>query len=274
MIIKIKPKTVSLVAFVLAVIVVVAFFIFYSGPSTSIPQLPVNVVQALEYFNAANSNATILVPSIYYTQAATYSINNNKVVANDSEYAGILLGNKTYPGIEFVLLDMGQLNYLNTLYSHLGITPDYNISVLPSTYTITNLSESARNCLYYYGSASNWFAECANYAAVPNPVNTSQILGYVRNGDITLAEIPGYSGILAINASVFYNGTGMTYLPSSINSSSQNFENGVIFVYENLTALYLPQQLMSTFYGKNMFLPRSMVDGVLDGYGEARVVSV
>jgi hypothetical protein len=276
MIIKINIKALSWAAFVIAISVLVAYFIFANHTESNSVQLPADVAYALEYFNAVSSNKTLIVPSIYYDQAVGYAINNNKIIENDSEYANILFENKSYSGINYVLIDMGQLNYLQKLYEAIGLAVPYNITILAPDYRLQNLSQSARECLDYYTNSTNWFAFCESYVnvTIKNPLNPSQNLSaMIALGHVSLGMFPKYTGLLVINASIFYNGINMEYFPSSISKNNSNFQNGIAFVYENLTTFYLPSQIMNTFYGKNMFLPVNMSSGMLDSYGEARVVA-
>ena len=268
MIIRLNVRWLSWIALVVVVILIALYFLFYYGQSSqpTVTELPADVAHALEYFNALNSNKTILVPSEYYSLATAYSINGNKVISNETEYANILLKNENFSNVNFVLIDIGQLNFLQSLYYYAGISLNYSIIPFPISYTITNLSTNAKNC-YDYKNATAGFAFCQFF-----------VLGR-RFGNITIANFPASSTLYSINASpinasVYYNGKNMFYLPSDVTSNSTGLKHGVIFVYEGLVNLYLPSQLMSTFYGEHMFLPNSTTNNVFDSFGEARVVAL
>ena len=261
MLIRLHTNWFSWIALVIVVISIAVYLLFYYGAASqpAVNSLPPDVAHALEYFNALNSNKTILVPSEYYSLATAYSINGNTVVSNETEYADVLLKNENFSNVNFVLIDMGQLNSLQTLYYSAGIDLNYSIVSFPIDYTVMNLSTTAKNC-YDYSNATNAFAFCQFF-----------VLGK-RFGNITLANFPASSTLYAINASVYYDGKSMLYLPSDVTSNSTNLKRGVMFVYERLTSFYLPPQLMSTFYGEHMFLPNSTTNTLLDSFGEARVV--
>lgn len=261
MLIKLNIKLISWTIFLIAAASVITYIAINLPTSPSPTPLPSDVAHALEYFSASNSNKTIIVPSEYYSQAMIYSINNNKIISNDSEYANILLKNRKYPGIDFALIDMNTLNYLPQVYSNAGLLFNYSITAFPAEYTIENLSNSAKNCINYANS-TDAFAQCYLF-----------ILGS-KIGPLALATFPGNSTVDTVNASVFYNGTAMRYVPTAILPNSTNFKTGVMFVYIGLTPLYLPPQLMKTFYGSEMFLPTTIAKNVLDSFGEARVVSL
>ncbi len=262
MIIRFNIKLLLWISFLVVVTVIVSYFLLTNKPSSTGPSpLPSNVVYALEYFNAANSNSTILVPSEYYTQASLYSINNNKVIENDSEYANILLKNESYPNVNFVLIDMNTLNSLSELYADAGLNLNYSITTFPTTYSITNLSSGDRNCIDYVNK-TDMFAQCSLF-----------VFGK-RLGPVALVSFPGSSTVDPVNASVFYNGTAMNYIRSAVLSNSTNFRPGVMFVYVNLVTMYLPEELMNTFYGKEMFLPLGMAKNIFDGFGEARTIKL
>ncbi len=278
MIIKINIKLLSLAAFVILVAAVAGYFLFfYVSASGTQPQLPSDVAYALEYFNAVNSNKTIIVPSIYYSLAQSYMIKNNRVISNDSEYAQILFNGKRYNNTDFVLMDMNQLNFLKSLYSDAGLPLHYNITVFPSSYAFGNISGNERNC-DAYSNSTELFAECQLYVSysVTSPGNSSQIIANKTTdvGYIAVAYFPNDPTLHAINASVFYNGTGMMYVPSAVNPASKDILAGIAFVYENVTTLYLPPKIMETFYGSHMFLPNSTTNQIFDSFGEARVVEM
>ncbi len=278
MIIKINIKLLSLAVFIVLAAAVVVYFLFsYTSTGGVQQQLPSDVAYALEYFNAVNSNKTIIVPSIYYQLAQGYMINNNQVISNDSEYAQILFDGKRYNNTDFVLIDMNQLNFLKSLYSGVGLPLHYNVTVFPSSYVFGNVSRDERNC-DAYSNSTELFAECQLYVSysVTNPNNSSQIIANKTTdvGYIAVAYFPNNPTLYAINASVFYNGTDMVYVPSDVNSTSKDFLAGIAFVYENVTTLYLPPEIMGTFYGSHMFLPNSTTNKILDSFGEARVVAM
>lgn len=275
MIIRLNLKLFSWAVLTVIVLAIVVYILLnINTASSASTQLPSDVVHALEYFNAANTNKTIIVPSSYYSQASLYSINNNKVISNDTEYANILFNNKTYPGINFILIEMNQLNFLKQLYSEADLTSSYNLTVFPTVYKFGNLSSSERNC-YDYGNNTDAFIECEIYISysIPNPLNSSQKINGTKNfGYIALAAFPASSTLYTINASIFYNGQNRTYIASFVNSSEANFLKGLVFVYENVTTFYLSPAIMKTFYGREMFLPSTMLNNVFDSYGEARTI--
>ncbi len=250
----------AVVIMVTAVYLLSGYIFPHAGPALI---LPANVTYALEYFNAVNSNKTILVPSAYYDLAKALAINGNKVVQNNTEYAGILLENKTYPNINFVLIDMEQLDGLKSLYADIGRTLDYNVTVFPSTYHIGNLSNSERNCLIY-GNRSDMFAQCDLYFIS------------VKVGSAAFAVFPGNPTIYEVNRSVFYNASAPSYSMdvSTARANSSAKKQGTVFVYEGLITLYLPKSLMSTFYGTEMFMPAFALNNVFDNFGEARIISL
>ncbi len=268
MIIRINIKLWSLVAFAVVIVAITSYlFLSYGAGSTVQPQLPSSVAYALEYFNAVNSNKTIIVPSAYYELAQSYMINNNKLISNDSEYAQILFNNKKYNNTNFVLIDIDQLDALDDLYSAANLPLNYTITVFPSSFITGNISNTERNCNVYETNTSNdVFAECQIWVTITSPSNSSQKIN-VTDGYVGLATFPN-NLTYAINASVFYNGETMTYLPSFVNSSSSNFLGGVVFVYENLTTFYLPPEIMQTFYGSHMFLPNSTTNVLFDDFGK------
>ncbi len=268
MLFRINVKLASEIAAALIVVLIVVYLIFFSGLFKQTPQqqLPNDVQYALEYFNAANSNATILVPSQYYRLAKQFSINGNSAVENDSEYANVLLDNASYPNIDFVLIDMAQLNDLAALYNRTGRPLSYSIIEFPTNYTVENLTQGSRNCAVFK-NATREFAQCELY------------IGNIKYGPISLAVFPGNDALYTIEGAVFYNGSiytknNATYLPTSIAINGTHSKKGIIFVYENIAVFYLPNTLMSTFYGKEMFMPSPIAANVTDSYGEARVIKL
>ena len=256
--ISLRPIILAVVA---VLVIALGYYLFLHFSQRPQYFLPVDIKYALEYFNAVNSNKTIIVPSAYYTYAKALAINGNNVVQNDSLYARLLLGNAPNTGDYYVLIAMSQLDNLSLLYNEAGLAANYSIVPFPITYTKQNLTTGARNCLVYSNS-SREFSQCNLY------------FGGVKAGNISLAIFPSNtSALYTVNASVFYNGEQSVYIPSTISTNSTNLKLGIMFVYENITTLYLPKELMRTFYGREMFLPLAMLNNVVDGYGEARVVS-
>lgn len=251
----------------LAVIALIVYFFFFTGaPQNQPPQaMPQSIAYALEYFNAVNSNKTIIVPSAYYPYAEALAINNNRVIENDTEYARILLNDSHYAGVDYVLIDMAQLNNMSALFEKAGVHAAWNVTEFNKTYYIANLSTGAnktyRNC-FVYGNATDVFDECQLFVSS------------LRIGDVALASFPRSSTICSINASIFYNGVNSTYIPSVASPNSTCFERGLMFVYQGVAAFYMSPSISQTFYGREMFMPYNMLRNVLDNYGEARVVSL
>ncbi len=247
-----------LIGIVVLVVVILAVLFIKPNHSQTAFGLPQSIQYALEYFNAVNTNSTVLVPQEYYSAAKSLSINNNNVVSNSTEYNSILFGNATLPKGEFILIDMSQLSYLSNSSSSAlsGLTK--NLTQYSVNYTVENLTSAERNCLYFNGSGDS-MALCQFY------------LDGIRIGRLTLVSFPGSSAYIA-NASVIYNGENYTYIPSDINSSSTNFVSGIDFIYGGNFNVYLPKALMSTFYGREMFLPQNMLNNVVDSIGEARII--
>ena len=84
------------------IIILLAVFVFVkiNKPSSvvSTSGIPSSIQYALEYFNAAYHDSTILVPSQYYKDATALSINGNKVVENNTLYSSVQFGrNISFP---------------------------------------------------------------------------------------------------------------------------------------------------------------------------------
>ncbi len=268
MLLRINVNLLSFVAVILIVAAAAIYIVFFSGlfNSPAQQQLPQDVQYALEYFNAVNSNKTILVPAMYYNLAKEYAINGNTVIENETEYANILLKNASYPGVDYVLIDMAQLNYLDELYKNAGLALSYNIIEFPVNYTVENLTSDARNCIDFVNSTRG-FAQCQLY------------IGNLKYGPISLVTFPGNNALYTVKGAVFYNGNvyakeNSTYLMSDVSSNSTHYKKGIMFVYENIATFYIPSELMSTFYGTEMFLPPPFSKNVTDSYGEARVIGL
>lgn len=258
MIIRFSVRRILLVVVVI-VLAAFAYYFFLSGHISAAPQTPADVRYALEYFNAVESNKTIIVPPSYYKIASELAINGNKVVSDAAEYAGILFGNKSLPKRDFILVDMAQLDQLGSLSKASGLNLSYDIVSFPPSYYQANLSNSERNCLVYK-NVSSYFAFCGVY------------LDNVKIAYIGMIKFPGSSTEYEINSTVFYNGIHR-YLFKSIATNNSNEKHGIALVYQNITTLYFPQNITKTFFGKEMLLPSSELNNVFDNYGEARIIS-
>ena len=251
------------IAIVIVVAVTVSYLVFFNGSGGSQPNqtsVPIDVRYALEYFNAVNSNQTILVPSQYYSYAEQLAINGNRAVENDTEYADILLSNASASNAGFILIDMAQLNSLPYL-ERLSNAPNFTVIDFSTNFVSASIGSSYKNCSIAENSI-DLFGIC-------ELTFDKAVLGYEN-----VVRLPGSSSISIVNASILYNGHNSTYFPSFANSSSIGLLKGVVFAYENVTNLYLPPGLMATFYGSEMFLPYNKLSNVLDSYGEARIVSL
>jgi hypothetical protein len=247
------------VAIILAVIVIAALVYEFFPRTSSSGSLPPDVIYSIEFFNAVSQNKTIMVPTQYYTLAKQFSINGNSVIENQTEYANILLRNETYPGIDFVLIDMGQLDNLSELSSLAGVQ-DPSVTQFSATAESLNISSDYRDCLVYNSSVDE-FAEC------------NLFIGGTKVGDVGIARFPGAYNVSITNASVLYNGTHRVYLLSDASYNSTNFKSGLVFAYDGVATFYMPHSLMESFYGKEMFLPAGLLgNSVLDEYGESRVI--
>ncbi len=237
----------------LAVVFVILHFVGTSGQSGQ-TYLPLAVQYALEYFNAATANKTLLVPSQYYSAAEALAINNNVVVSNQTLYNSVLFGSGVLPQNEYILIDMGALS---------GLQPPLSVTAFPTNYTTGNLSSSLRNCVLYRNS-TDAMALCSVY-----PSNLSNAV----LGNALVATFPGASSITYINSTILYNGTGSLYVPSYVNPTTAGFKNGTMFIYENTSSFYVPYRLMKTFYGREMFLPAHILGNVFANFYDARIVS-
>lgn len=266
MLLRINTRLMSIAIAALITVSIIAYLVLFSNLFQQAPQqqLPTDIQYALEYFNAANSNSTILVPSQYYQLAKQFEINGNSIIENDSEYANILLKNASYPGVNYVLIDMAQLNSLADLYNETGSILSFGITEFPINYTIENLTSGAKNCAVFRNSTRE-FAQCDLYVA------------NARYGPISLAIFPGNDTLYTVKGAVFYSSnicskSNMTYLPSSVATNGTYSKDGIMFVYENVASFYIPGKLLSTFYGREMFMPPSIAVNVTASYGEARVI--
>ncbi len=260
---KIRLNALNVSVAIVIVVIVAVVYMFMSNGNTGQQKtvsVPNDVMYALEYFNAVNTNKTILVPSQYYSYAEQLAINGNTVIENDTEYADALLSNNTAGNAQFVLIDMAQLNYLPHLESLSG-APNFTIVDFSPYFVSASVGSGYKNCSVAE-SSTDLFGICELTLG-------KAVLGYEN-----IIRLPGASNVSILNASILYNGQNSTYLPSFANSSSLGFVNGVVFAYQNVTSIYLPSDLMSTFYGREMFLPIHYLNNVLDSYGEARVISL
>ncbi len=248
-----------LIGMVVVVLIILALIFIKPTHSTAAVSMPYGVQYSLEYFNAVNTNSTILVPQRYYAYAEALAINNNLVVANDTLYNKILFGNATLPKNEYILIDMPELSYLSN-----GSIPGYpyltkNLTAYPVNYTIENLTADERDCADF-SQVNASMALCNFY------------LDGIDIGKITLLSFPGVSGTYIANSTVLYNGENYTYLPSRINPNSTDFLGGIDFIYDGNFNIYIPKAIMDTFYGREMFLPENMSGNVVSNIEDARII--
>lgn len=257
---RIRLNLFTLSAIVLAIIVMIlVYYLLHMGTTQQNAQaLPHDVRYALEYFNAMNSNSTILVPSEYYNAALSLAINGNHVIQNDYEYAQMLLANKDYNNTGFVLIDMAQLNNLYYL-EYLSKTSNFSIINFSANFVSGSFGSSYKNCSVA-SSRIDLFAICQ--LSLGNTV-----LGYEN-----VISLPNSNSFSIVNESILYNGYNSSYVYSDISLNSSGLIDGAVFLYKNVTTLYLPQNLLDTFYGREMFSPYYTLNNVLDNYGEARVI--
>ncbi|MCL4376171.1 hypothetical protein M1558_01615 [Candidatus Parvarchaeota archaeon] len=246
------------------IIILIALFAFVKlnkAPTTvSTSSIPSSIQYALEYFNAAYKNETILVPSQYYTAAKALSINGNSVVENDTLYNSILFGSAKLPKGYNILIDMENASALP--------------SFIPFPYNLTseNISDSLRNC-EVASSKTDLFAVCSIYSNITVPVlNGTNITKSINLGFGTFAAFPNSTSLYEINGTIAYNGQNTTYIPS-VRINNTGFYGGSMFLYENQTAFYLSQSDLNTFYGKEMFLPNSTLKNVIANFFSARIIS-
>ncbi len=254
---------VSLLWVMLIVIVILAAllgFLHFNRPNVqTTSSLPSSIQYSLEYFNAANQNKTLLVPSQYYKAAEDYSINDNKVVENNSLYSLVLFGGVTLPQNYDVLIDISNASYFSDLI------------FFPINFTLINLSLSLKDC-YVASNKTRGFAICEIYSNITLPVlNGTSRNETVKIGEGTFVNFPN-STSSEINNTIIYDGLNRESV-SSLKINGTQFYNGVMFVYDNITAFYLSEKDMETFYGREMFLPNSTLKNVVANFGSVRIIS-
>ena len=246
----------------IAVIIILAVALFFvklhKSTAVNVNSIPLSIQYALEYFNAAESNSTLLVPSQYYSAAKGLSINNNRVIQNNSLYYSVLFNNATLPEGYYVLMDMGNISSL----------PD--ITTFSYNFTVRNLSSSLQNC-EIASSKTDAFAVCSIYSNVSVPVLNNTVTKKINLGVGTFAVFPGNSTLVELNSTIVYNGKNSTYL-RSIRLNNTAFFGGSMFLYDNITAFYLSPRALQTFYGREMFFPNSTLKNVLDNFYSVRIV--
>lgn len=249
---------------IIVIIILVAVFAFVKlnkAPTTvSTKSIPSSVQYALEYFNAAHRNETILVPSQYYKAAKALSIYGNKVVENNTLYNSILFGNAKLPINYNILIDMENASALPSLI------------YFPYNFTTENLSNSLRDC-EVARSKIDAFAVCSVYSNISVPVlNGTYINKSINIGFGTFAAFPNSTALYEINGTITYNGQNSTYIPSIRINNTPSY-NGIMFLYENTAAFYLSRPDLNTFYGKEMFLPNSTLKNVVANFLSVRIIS-
>ncbi len=248
-----------LIAVIVILIVFFAFVKLHKTTVTSVTSVPSSIQYSLEYFNAAEQNTTLLVPSQYYQAAKGFSINGNSVVENNTLYYSILFNNTPVPKGYNILLDMGNISMLP------GVVPfSYN-------FTTGNISSSLKGCLIA-SSKTDAFFVCDVYANVSLNISNKIVNTPVKVGLGTFAIFPNNSTIVELNSTIVYNGENSSYIPS-VRLNSTAFLNGDIFLYQNTTAFYLSTAALGTFYGREMFLPNSTIKNVIDNFYSVRIVS-
>ncbi|MCL4362342.1 hypothetical protein M1585_02570 [Candidatus Parvarchaeota archaeon] len=249
---------------VIVIIVLLAIFVFVkinkAQPTVNVNLIPSSIQYALEYFNAAYSNATILVPSQYYSAAKALSINGNRAVENNTLYNSILFGSAKLPAGYDILIDMENASSLPSL------------TFFPYNFTTETLSNSFRDC-EVAKNKTEAFAVCSIYSNVTIPIaNSTTITKSVRIGFGTFIAFPNSTYLYEINGTLSYNGQNTTYIPS-IRINNTRFYNGLMFLYQNTTAFFLSKADLNTFYGREMFLPNSTLKNVVANFFSARIVS-
>ncbi len=249
---------------IIVIIILVAFFVFVKlnkAPATvSTSSIPSSIQYALEYFNAAYRNKTILVPSQYYPAAKALSINGNKVIENNTLYNSILFGSTKLPAGYNILIDMGNASSLPSLI------------YFPYNFTAENISSSLRNCEVARSKIDS-FAVCSIYSNVTVPIlNSTYINKSINIGFGTFVAFPNSTYLYEINGTIAYNGQNTTYIPS-IRINNTRFYDGTMFLYEGTAAFYLSKADLNTFYGKEMFLPNSTLKNVVANFFSARIIS-
>jgi hypothetical protein len=249
--------------FAIVIILVVIFALVkmnQAHTTVNTSSIPSSIQYALEYFNAAHSNTTILVPVQYYNAAKALSINGNKVVENNTLYDSILFGNAKLPSGYNVLIDMENASSLPSLI------------FFPYNFTSENISSSLRNCDVARDKIDA-FAVCSIYSNITVPItNGTSINRSINIGFGTFAAFPNSTLLYEINGTLAYSGQNTTYIPS-IRINNTRFYNGLMFLYENTTAFFLSQADLNTFYGREMFLPNSTLKNVAANFFSARIIS-
>ncbi|EEZ92996.1 MAG: hypothetical protein BJBARM4_0382 [Candidatus Parvarchaeum acidiphilum ARMAN-4] len=246
------------------IIILLAVFVFVkiNKPSSvvSTSGIPSSIQYALEYWNAAYHDSTILVPSQYYKDATALSINGNKVVENNTLYSSVLFGSSKLPQGYNILIDMDNISSLPSVVAF-----SYN-------FTSENLSNSIKNC-EVARAKTDAFALCSIYSNVTVPIlNGTSINKSIDLGYGTFAAFPNSTALYELNGTLVYNGYNTTYIPS-VNINNTNFYNGMMFLYENNLAVYLSRSDLNTFYGKEILLPNSTLKNVVANFLSARIIS-
>jgi hypothetical protein len=244
---------------VIAILVIAFVFIKLNNKNVSPANtIPSSVEYALEYFNAANQNSTLLVPSQYYAVANGLAANGNNVVENNKLYYSILFNGTSLPKGYYILMDMQNISALPGAIA------------LPYNFTQKNISSSLQDC-DVAGSNSAILSICNLYTNVTVPVLNSTVSKEIRLGYGTFMEFPSNSTTLELNSTIIYNGVNRTNIPSfRVNNTA--FSNGSAFVYANTTAFYLSPGALKTFYGSEMFLPNSTLKNVFANFVTVRII--
>ena len=249
-----------LVVVIILLVIVFAFVKLNKPQNATTASLPSSIQYALEYFNAAYQNSTLLVPSQYYAAAKSFSINGNKVVENNTLYDSILFANAKLPAKYYVLIDMENVSSLPSAVS------------FPYNFTAENMSASLKDCQVAKDSNSV-FALCSIYSNVTVPVlNGTYINKSIGLGFGTFVIFPNGTSSYELNGTLAYNGQNTTYI-HSVRINNTNFYNGMMFLYENTAAFYLSSADLNTFYGREMFLPNSTLKNVVANFFSARIIA-
>ncbi|MEM0143164.1 MAG: hypothetical protein QXL94_04335 [Candidatus Parvarchaeum sp.] len=250
----------------LIAIIVILVVVFVSVKLTSnnkviaVNSIPYSIQYALEYFNAAYSNSTLLVPSQYYSAAESFSINGNKAVENNTLYDSILFGDAKLPAGYKILIDMENITSLPSLIE------------FPYNFTSANLSNSLRDC-QVARSKTDAFALCSIYSNVTVPIyNGTYVNKSIDLGFGTFTVFPNSTSLYEINGTITYDGQNTTYVPS-VRINNTGFYNGTIFLYEGKFAFYLSTSDLKTFYGREMFLPNSTLKNVVANFFSTRIIA-
>lgn len=261
-VLRISTSLLWLLVIVVIILVVIFGFVKLSKmhAAVNVNSIPSSIEYAIEYFNAAYQNSTLIVPSQYYAAAKSFSINNNKVLENNSLYNSILFGNSKLPSGYYILIDM------------------QNISDLPSSipfpynFTAENISNSLRNC-QVAKNKTYVFAVCSIYSNVTiSLLNRTYVNRSIKLGLGTFAAFPNSTYLYEINGTLVYNGQNTTYFPSVKINKTASY-NGVMFLYTDNIAFYLSSADLKTFYGREMFLPNSTLKNVVANFFSARIIS-